>query len=79
MQMYSEWDYRAPTLSEAHAQWHSVHGKYATCDLDCGASEALDREMYEPQPKAIRCGHCREVHYGVAEVRECSRLAYAAR
>lgn len=26
-------------LSEGHAEWHTVHGQYATCPLDCGANE----------------------------------------
>lgn len=28
-------------LSEAHAEWHAVHGKYACCPLDCGAGEPI--------------------------------------
>ena len=28
-------------LSEAHAEWHAVNGRYAACPLDCGAGEPI--------------------------------------
>lgn len=26
-------------IAEAHAEWHFVHGKFASCPLDCGVNE----------------------------------------
>lgn len=65
----------APSLSDAHAQWHAIHGRNTACPLDCGVGEAeaaweamaLDYEA----PVAVRCGHCGGRHT-VAGVRECS-------
>jgi hypothetical protein len=33
-------------LAASHEEWHRIHGRYAVCPLDCGASEAL---MYEDE------------------------------
>lgn len=33
-------------ISEAHAQWHSVHGAMEVCPLDCGVGEDYD---YDPE------------------------------
>lgn len=45
----------ATTLADAHAHWHAVHGKYAICDLDCGASEGLyaedEQSYHEADPE----------------------------
>lgn len=37
-------------LSEAHQEWHTVHGKYEVCPLDCGANEYLydDPSYHDP-------------------------------
>lgn len=32
-------------ISDAHQEWHHVHGQYAICPLDCGAGEVYD---YDP-------------------------------
>jgi|PlaIllAssembly_1097288.scaffolds.fasta_scaffold210939_2 hypothetical protein len=29
-------------IAEAHADWHTVHGRDAVCPLDCGAGEDYD-------------------------------------
>jgi hypothetical protein len=31
-------------LSEAHTDWHTANGKFATCPLDCGANEPIQSE-----------------------------------
>lgn len=33
----TEADFIAPTLADAHRDWHNVNGAYAVCPLDCGA------------------------------------------
>ena len=35
-------------LTEAHADWHAVHGQYAACPLDCGAGEPIVNECGVP-------------------------------
>lgn len=45
----SEWDFRAPTLAEEHAFWHSqrdagIIDAHATCPLDCGADDFHDAD-----------------------------------
>lgn len=40
-------------ISDGHAEWHAVNGKYATCPLDCGANE----------PFASQCSVCGEFTY----------------
>ena len=64
-------------LSDAHAQWHQIYGKYATCDLDCGAGEVVG-EVFEADAEAlaegahgIKCGSCKERHASVATVKFC--------
>ena len=71
----TEWDYRAPTLAEAHEDWHRNNGRFAVCDLDCGASEMsgdeYDEYYAEFQPRPILCGHCKSYHSSVESIREC--------
>lgn len=40
----SEYDFHAPTLAEAHALWHAVHGRDTLCPLDCGIGETYDED-----------------------------------
>lgn len=71
-------------LSEAHAQWHQIYGKYATCELDCGAGEVVgqvfedDYEATKGGTEGIRCGSCRGRHASVATVRFCYEVKYDA-
>lgn len=64
-------------LSEAHDQWHAMNGRYAVCDLDCGASEYIgqafedDYEDTEGGTKGIRCGSCKGRHSSVSMVKLC--------
>lgn len=44
----SEWDFHAPTLADAHREWHYVYGANAFCDLDCGAGEVYDYCVDDP-------------------------------
>lgn len=37
--------------SEAHQQWHSIHGQFSVCPLDCGAEERAP-EGYVPPTTA---------------------------
>ena len=57
-------------INDAHSQWHSIHGKYSVCPLDCGAGEHL-WSGYDEEEGTIRCGHCKGRHVEVADVREC--------
>jgi hypothetical protein len=50
-------------MSEAHDQWHHIHGKFASCPLDCGINEpdvhtcpgcGGDIIIYPSDPVAIR-------------------------
>lgn len=65
------------TLSMAHDQWHRMHGRYTTCDLDCGAGEAVadafeaDAAALEAGAHSIRCGACGLRHTSVATVKFC--------
>jgi hypothetical protein len=73
-------------LSDAHSEWHAVHGAYACCPLDCGAispeqaaAEDLmnfiaytDEEAGDALP--IRCAHCKARHATVDVVRACAEL-----
>ena len=65
------------TLSMAHDQWHRMHGKYTTCDLDCGAGEVVgevfeaDYDATEGGVKGIRCGSCKDRHASVSMVKFC--------
>ena len=36
-------------ISDAHSEWHLVHGKYAVCPLDCGAQSP---EAWEDEARA---------------------------
>lgn len=40
-------------LSEAHNDWHTANGRFATCPLDCGANE----------PVISECPACGELAY----------------
>lgn len=62
----------APTLTDAHAQWHSINGRHTVCPLDCGITESLLDEMEEAGPPLVRCGHCGDRHT-IAGVRACAR------
>lgn len=66
----SEYDFRTPTLAEAHAQWHAVHGRDTLCPLDCGIGETYDEDP-ESTTLLVRCGHCQGRHT-VAEVKACA-------
>lgn len=70
--MYDYYD-QAPvaTLSEAHSQWHAVHGQ-VVCPLDCGIGD-LGYEEYDEEVHLIRCGHCKDYHPSVADVRDCAQ------
>ena len=65
------------TLADAHAQWHQIHGKYAVCDLDCGAGEYIgqffedDAEDVLAGVGSIKCGSCKGRHASVAAVKLC--------
>lgn len=71
-------------ISDAHAQWHAVHGAYETCPLDCGAMSPEQREAedlieaigYEDETgtASIRCGTCPDRHRSAAAVRACGQL-----
>jgi len=69
------------TLSDAHTQWHQIFGKYATCDLDCGAGEIVgqifeeDWEDTKQGTVGIRCGSCKGRHASVATVNFCYEVA----
>lgn len=79
MELEREYDERmAPvaTLAEAHADWHAVHGKYAVCDLDCGASEGLFDEDHSMDGD-VKCGHCGQYGVSVEHVRACAANFYA--
>lgn len=72
-------------LSDAHAQWHRAHGKYATCDLDCGAGEIVgevfeaDAEtLQKPGAHSIRCGACCGRHATVVTVKFCHEVKFDA-
>ncbi|QOK22339.1 hypothetical protein IGS73_14805 [Janibacter indicus] len=70
----NEYDFRPPNLAEAHSQWHAIHGKYAVCDLDCGANEGLMAEYEEMAQVAhpqVACGHCKGRHT-IAGVAACA-------
>lgn len=42
----SEYDFRAPTMSEQHSQWHLANPERPyDCPLDCGAGEADDFDL----------------------------------
>lgn len=62
-------------ISEAHAHWHVVHGKYAVCPLDCGAAEAMQyHEDYDPadwEAGNVTCGHCGTRNRSIDHVRRC--------
>lgn len=60
----------AATLSDAHSQWHAVHGRYAVCPMDCGVGE-----QFEHDGPIVVCGFCKR-HETVAEVRECAKAHY---
>lgn len=64
-----EYDFRAPTMAEAHAQWHAVHGRNSVCPLDCGIGESYDEDP-ESMPLLVKCGHCQGRHT-VAGVKAC--------
>jgi hypothetical protein len=78
----------APTLSDAHADWHAVNGRYALCPLDCGAMSPADRESDalieaisyydETGTASIRCGSCPDRHRAVEAVRACAAFAKLA-
>lgn len=66
--------------SEAHTQWHSIHGRYAVCPLDCGAGEWLS-ELWDEEFRAIdegeptfKCGHCGGRHVSAFAARVCAGL-----
>lgn len=67
-------------LADAHREWHQVNGKYAICDLDCGASEYIgqafedDYEDTERGTKGIRCGACQGRHSAVSMVKLCHEV-----
>lgn len=71
------------TLSMAHDQWHRMNGKYSTCDLDCGASDAVN-EFFEIDAervadlggRGIKCGSCQGHHANVAAVKFCYEVKY---
>lgn len=68
------------TLSDAHAQWHSIHGAFATCPLDCGIGydaiqDAEDAGWYDEAPQ-VACGHCKGRHT-IAGVAVCAAAHYA--
>lgn len=70
----------APTLYDAHLQWHSIHGALALCPLDCGIGEAAASD-YEEDPVAapqVSCGHCKGRHT-VAGVAVCAATHWASR
>jgi len=33
-------------IADAHREWHTVHGTFAVCPLDCGAGETYDPADY---------------------------------
>lgn len=69
----SEYDFRAPTLSEQHAQWHQIHGREATCPLDC-APDGWDHhedDEYDWEVGTAICGHCQRRGVSVEHVRLC--------
>jgi len=65
------------TLADAHAQWHQIFGKYAVCDLDCGAGEWIGQEFEDDWEATnggttgIRCGACKGRHSSVSLVKLC--------
>jgi hypothetical protein len=62
--------------TEAHSQWHRLHGAYAVCPLDCGVEEFAE-EPHRPATQhvtSIHCGHCKGYHSSIAEVRACSTV-----
>lgn len=68
-------------LSEQHRQWHQEFGKYAVCNLDCGANEIVmetfeaDRvELEAGASPRIHCWACKGVHSSVAVVKFCCEL-----
>lgn len=53
-------------LSEGHTEWHYANGKYATCPLDCGASEV---NVFD----CVVCGaSCAEYRDGASAGRDCA-------
>lgn len=73
-------------LADAHRQWHQIHGKYSTCDLDCLAGEVVgetfeaDAEaLQEPNALQIRCGSCKGRHASVATVKFCYEVEREAK
>lgn len=58
-------------LSDGHAEWHYVNGKYATCPLDCGASEVHEQEF-----ECAICGAFGvEFSNDTPDYRECTDVA----
>ena len=41
-------------IAEAHADWHTVHGQYVTCPLDCLAGDTF---AYEDDEDKV-CANC---------------------
>lgn len=79
----SEFDFRAPTLSEAHSHWHAVNGALAVCPLDCGIgydmhAEAEAAGWYDDEATQVSCGHCKGRH-SVEQVKECAAAAWQAK
>ena len=65
---FSERAHPVASLSDAHAQWHAVHGTDAPCPLDCG----IEPDDITDTGPGISCGHCKGRHASVAGVRECA-------
>ena len=67
-------------LSDAHNEWHTVNGKYASCPLDCGINEGVadffeaDFQALEAGAHSIRCGSCKDRHASVAAVKFCYEI-----
>lgn len=58
-------------IADAHRQWHSAHGQFAVCPLDCGVGEGMDEP--DPMPgEGVRCGHCQNRHWTIEGVKACA-------
>lgn len=66
-------------LADAHRDWHTVHGRYAVCPLDCGAIDPIVAAWEEDQDRiaegepSFRCGHCKGRHTSVFIAKECAK------
>lgn len=60
-------------LSDAHHEWHTVHGAPGRSDTVCPLDCYDPPEYPEPEEgEGVRCGHCKGRHWDVADVRACA-------